>query len=192
MGVDRIQQKTETASRDIIESIRLAFDRHRALAERAADQLADDELIAAGQGGASSTATIMWHMGANLESRFTDFLTADGEKPWREREDEFAPRQVSRAELMRRWESGWSCLATALDGLDDDDLDRTVHIRHEPMSVAVALHRALAHACYHVGQIVYIARSTRGDDWQWLSIPPGGTAAHNRTMAERWTSGSGG
>jgi len=187
MGTDRTDGQTGARPREVIESMRTAFERHRDLAERAAMQLTDDELVAEGQGGASSAATIMWHMGSNLESRFTDFLTSDGEKPWREREDEFASRHVSRDSLMQRWESGWSCLGAALDGLVDSDLAGTIRIRHEPMSVSVALHRALGHACYHVGQIVYIARSTRGDDWQWLSIPPGGTEAYNRRMEERWT-----
>lgn len=170
----------------ITESIRTAFGRSRDLAERALDQLTDDELVAEGRGGANSVATIVWHMGANLESRFTDFLTTDGEKPWREREDEFLPRHVSRAVLMDRWNAGWACLDSALDGLADDDLARTVRIRHEPMTVADALHRALAHAAYHIGQIVWIAKSNRGDDWTSLSIPPGGTETFNRKMAERW------
>jgi uncharacterized damage-inducible protein DinB len=170
----------------ITDSIRTTFERNRSLAERALDQLTDDELVAE-HGDANSVATIVWHMGANLESRFTDFLTSDGEKPWREREDEFAARHATRERLMEKWSSGWSRLDAALDGLTDDDLVRTVRIRHEPMTVVGALHRALAHAAYHVGQIVYIARGVRGEDWQWLSIPPGGTEAYNRKMAERWS-----
>ncbi len=172
-----------------MESIRAAFASQRNLAQRAIDQLSDAELVAEGKGGANSVATIVWHVGGNLESRFTDFLTTDGEKPWREREEEFAPRHVTRALLLDRWGSGWARLDAALDGLADIDLSRTVHIRHEPLTVADALHRALAHVAYHVGQIVYIARGTRGEDWDWLSIPPGGTDEFNRKMAERWAAG---
>lgn len=176
----------------VLSSIRATFDRNRRLAERAIDQLSREELAATGRGGASSVATIAWHMGANLESRFTDFLTTDGEKPWRQREDEFAARNVGHDALMERWKAGWSCLEGALDGLTDTDLERTIHIRHEPLTVAEALHRALAHAAYHVGQIVYIARSTRGEHWEWLSIPPGGTEDYNRRMADRFADGGNG
>ena len=173
----------------ITDSIRTAFGRDRGLAERALEQLSDEELVASGPGGANSIATIVWHMGANLESRFTDFLTTDGEKPWREREEEFLPRHVTRPVLMDRWNAGWTCLDNSLDPLDDADLSRTVHIRNEPMTVADALMRALAHAAYHVGQIVYVARGVRGGEWQWLSIAPGGTEAFNRKMEERFRGG---
>jgi uncharacterized damage-inducible protein DinB len=175
----------------VTESIRTAFDRNRALAERALDQLTDGELVAPGPGGANSVATIVWHMGANFESRFTDFLTTDGEKPWREREEEFLPRHVTRAVLVEKWNAGWACLHNAIDGLADIDLSRTIHIRHEPMTVADALHRSLAHAAYHIGQIVYIARGNRAEDWEWLSIAPGGTEEFNTKMAERWAAPSG-
>jgi uncharacterized damage-inducible protein DinB len=170
----------------ITESIRSAFGRNRGLAESAIEQLTDEELVAPGPGGANSVATIVWHMGANLESRFTDFLTTDGEKPWREREEEFLPRHVTRSVLMDAWNAGWSCLDSGLDPLDEIDLSRMVAIRNEPMTVADALVRALAHAAYHVGQIVYVARGVRGEDWKWLSIAPGGTQAFNRKMEERF------
>jgi len=171
---------------NVVVSIGNAFRRNRELAERALQQLTDEELESEGPSGSSSVATIVWHMGANLESRFTDFLSSDGEKPWREREAEFSPRHVTRPALMKRWIDGWTCLDDALANLTDTDLSRTVRIRHEPMTVTEALHRALAHAAYHVGQIVYIARSRRGSEWKWLSIPPGGTEAYNRRMAERF------
>jgi hypothetical protein len=172
-----IRTRTEARMPGTTESIRTAFARNRGLAERALEQITDDELVVPGPGG------------ANFESRFTDFLTTDGEKPWREREEEFLPRHVTRAVLMEKWSAGWACLDTAIDGLGDIDLLRTVRIRHEPMTVADALHRALSHAAYHVGQIVYIARANRGEDWTWLSIAPGGTDEYNRRMAERFGEG---
>jgi hypothetical protein len=109
----------------------------------------------------------------NLRSRFTDFLTSDGEKPWRKRDEEFEARAVSRDELLEKWDQGWRVLLSALDELTDDHLERTITIRHQPLSVTEALLRSLAHASYHVGQIVYAAKAARGDEWNYLSIPPG-------------------
>jgi hypothetical protein len=121
----------------------------------------------------------------NLRSRFTDFLTTDGEKPWRRREEEFDERRVARTELLAHWEEGWAPLLSTLKGLADEDLDRTVTVRTEPMRVHEALHRSLAHTSYHVGQIVYIAKAIRGDGWTSLSIPRGQSAAFDQAMAQR-------
>jgi uncharacterized protein YndB with AHSA1/START domain len=112
-------------------------------------------------------------------SRFTGFLTSDGEKPWRKREEEFSPRAVSRAELMEKWTDGWQVLLGALADLTDGDLTKTVLIRGQPLLVHEALHRSMAHASYHVGQIVYVAHAICGANWRYLSIPPGGSAAYN-------------
>jgi Protein of unknown function (DUF1572) len=164
----------------VIESIRAEYLRYKALAEAAIAQL-DDAELAAHDGGSNSIAVICWHLSGNLQSRFTDFLTSDGEKPWRRREEEFANRTVSRAELLAKWNQGWEALQKTLTELTDADLERTVTIRRQGLRVHDALHRSLAHLAYHVGQIVYIARSLRGADWKWLSIPPGQSEAYNRT-----------
>jgi len=164
---------------DLIESIRGEFQRYKALAEGAVDQLNDGELAVAGPGEGNSIATICWHVGGNLRSRFTDFMTSDGEKPWRQREEEFARRSVGKEELLAHWNAGWSALMQALDGLTDADLSKTVTIRKQPLRVHEALHRSLAHVSYHVGQIVYQARGLRGASWRYLSIPPGQSAAYN-------------
>lgn len=161
----------------IIESIRAEYERYKALAEGAIAQLSDADLHAPAQ--ANSIAIVVWHVSGNLASRFTDFLTTDGEKPWRNREEEFAQRTVSRAELLEKWNRGWSVLFGALDALTDADLARTVTIRRQSMRVHEALHRSLAHTSYHVGQIVYIAKAIRANDWTSLSIPPGGSQAYN-------------
>ena len=163
----------------MIESIRDEFRRYQSLAERALEQVADEALSAPGPGDGNSLATIAWHIGGNLRSRFTGFLDEDGEKPWRDREGEFARRQVSREALMAQWQVGWSALFAAIDPLTDADLTRTITIRRQPMTVHEALHRSLAHISYHVGQIVYVAHVHRGSGWQYLSIPPGGSAAYN-------------
>src|SRR5690348_16754249 len=120
---------------------------------------------------------ICWHVAGNLKSRFTEFLTSDGEKSWRNREEEFQGRAVSRAELLAKWEDGWKALFAALDGLSDDALSREVKIRGQGLTVLEALHRSLAHTSYHVGQIVFLAKELAGQNWASLSIPKGQSAA---------------
>ena len=163
----------------VIESITGEYKRYKALAEGALSQLSDDQLVAPASGGGNSIATICWHLGGNLRSRFTDFLTSDGEKPWRRREEEFQPRSVTIAELRVHWESGWSVLFATLATLRDTDLGQTVTIRGQALRVDEALHRSLAHTSYHVGQVVYAARALLGTAWRFLSIPPGKSDAFN-------------
>jgi uncharacterized damage-inducible protein DinB len=163
----------------IIESIAGEYKRYKALAEGALSQLTADQLVAPAPGGGNSIATICWHVGGNLRSRFTDFLTSDGEKPWRRREEEFQPRSVTLPVLLAHWEAGWSALFATLAALSDADLNRTVTIRGQPLRVDEALHRSLAHTTYHVGQVVYAARTLRGAEWRFLSIPPGQSDAFN-------------
>jgi hypothetical protein len=161
-----------------IKSIEGEFRRYKALAESALDQLPEDKLSEAPLGG-NSLAIICWHIAGNLRSRFTDFLTSDGEKPWRQREEEFAQRSVSRAELDEKWNSGWNVLFSTLASLSDENLTGSVSIRGQQMLVTEALQRSLAHISYHVGQIVYLAHAIVGEQWKYLSIPPGGSAAYN-------------
>lgn len=155
------------------------YRRYRTLAEGALAQL-DEEGIAASSGGTNSIATLVWHVSGNLQSRFTDFLESDGEKPWRDREGEFLPRSPSMDELLETWNRGWTVLTETLSGLRDEDLPRTVTVRGLPLRVDEALLRSLAHVASHVGQIVLLARSLKGEDWEYLSIPPGGSADYNR------------
>jgi uncharacterized damage-inducible protein DinB len=159
--------------RHIVESITGEYRRYKGLAEGAIRQLTGDQLVTAGPNGGNSIAAICWHVSGNLRSRFTDFLTSDGEKPWREREEEFRARTVTHADLLAHWEAGWHALFATLSELSDADLTRTVTIRDRPLRVDEALHRSLAHTSYHVGQAVYAARALRGGDWTFLSIPPG-------------------
>lgn len=165
--------------RDFVVSIEAEYRRYKALGEAAMAQLNDAELGAAEGASANPVTVIVWHLGGNLASRFTDFLTTDGEKPWRNRDDEFAARTAARTEVMARWERGWSVLFEALAQMTDADLARTITIRSQPMRVHEALHRSLAHASYHVGQIVHIAKQHRGETWHSLSIPPGQSVAYN-------------
>ena len=169
--------------RTLLKSIEAEYGRYKTLAEGAIQQLADEDLgRTLGQGSGNCVATIVGHVAGNLESRFTDFLTSDGEKPWRNREGEFELHGESRAGIMLRWDRGWARLLDTLASLSDSDLTRGVTIRGVPLAVHEALHRSLSHTSYHVGQIVFIARGLRGSDWRFLSIPPGATAEYHRTQ----------
>ena len=160
-------------ARDIIESIAAEYRRYKQLGERAIAQMSDEELSRPSAPGDNSVAVIVWHLSGNLKSRFTDFLTSDGEKPWRQRDEEFVQRVVSRDQMLAKWEDGWRVLGATLDALTDDDLQRIVTIRQQPLKAHQTLHRLMAHAAYHVGQIVFVAKSLRGAAWQSLSIPKG-------------------
>ena len=162
----------QPAGRALVASIEGEYRRYKSLGENAINQLPDAQLAEAA-GSSNSIATIVWHVAGNLTSRFTDFLTSDGEKPWRDRDSEFLACHVNRVELQGKWEGGWRVLFAALSALSDADLAKTVTIRGQPHTVAEALHRSLAHTSYHVGQIVFVAKALRGADWRYLSIPPG-------------------
>jgi uncharacterized damage-inducible protein DinB len=164
--------------RTLVGLIEGEYRRYKSLGEGAFSQL-DEAHLAAGSGVDNSVATLVWHVAGNLTSRFTDFLESDGEKPWRDRESEFASRSPSLGEVREKWDRGWGVLFRALTELTDSDLARTVTIRGVALRVDEALLRSLAHASYHVGQIVYVAKKSKGEGWSYLSIPPGGSAAYN-------------
>ena len=164
-----------------ISSIAGEFRRYKALGDGALAQLKDEELAVGDPAtGSNSAAVLVWHVGGNLRSRFTDFLTTDGEKSWRKRDEEFTARTVTRGELLDKWNGGWDALFGALEGLTDDHLRQTVTIRSQPFEVYDALHRSLAHIAYHVGQLVFLARALRGEQWKNLSIPLGKSEEANR------------
>ena len=159
------------------------FAYYKKLAERAMDQLTDDQLFATLDGEANSIAIIVKHMSGNMLSRWTDFLTTDGEKPNRNRDAEFEAPPATRAALLATWGAGWACLFSALQPLTDADLARTVTIRGEVHSVLQAINRQLAHYPHHVGQIVLLAKHFAHDHWQSLSVPRKGSAEFNRRVA---------
>jgi hypothetical protein len=159
------------------------FGYYKKLAERAMDQVADEHLFAALDDEANSIAIIVKHMTGNMRSRWTDFLTTDGEKPNRNRDGEFVDPPATRAALMADWEDGWAKVYQALESLTDDDLTRTVTIRGEPHSVIQAINRQLAHYPHHVGQIVLLAKHFACDRWQSLSVPRNRSAEFNRKVA---------
>lgn len=159
------------------------FAYYKKLAERAMDQVADADLFTAIDGEANSIAVIVKHMAGNMRSRWTDFLTSDGEKPNRNRDSEFEDPPATRSGLVALWESGWDCLFSALRPLTDADLASTITIRGEKHSVLQAINRQLAHYPHHVGQIVLLAKHFAGDRWQPLSIPRRASAEFNRKVA---------
>lgn len=165
----------------VIASIAGEYNRYKALAEAAIAQVGDDEIRQTGPGDSNSIEMLVRHIAGNLQSRFTDFRTSDGEKPWRDRDAEFEPVLPNRDELLDSWARGWRALFDALAGLTDADLADIVTIRAQPLRIDEALHRSLAHTAYHVGQIVYLAKAMRAADWQCLSIPRGASAAYNRS-----------
>jgi hypothetical protein len=158
----------------------------KTLADKAIAQVEDGDLTAVLDPESNSIAILMQHLGGNLRSRFTDFLTADGEKPDRHRDAEFeAAPGTTRADLLARWELGWNRLFETVDGLLASDLGKTVTIRSEPHSVPQAIQRALIHCAYHVGQIVLLAKHARQAEWKNLSVPKGGSARHEQEVAAR-------
>jgi len=157
----------------IVASIQSEFQRYKSLAEKALSQIQDKELHKIIGEDNNSIAVIMNHLSGNLKSRFTNFLTEDGEKTWRNRDQEFEERAEARTVLLQKWEQGWGVLFESLSVLHDSDLSKAVKIREQEMSVAAALQRSLAHVSYHVGQIVLLARIHVGKEWKSLSIPRG-------------------
>ncbi len=162
-----------------LEAALTALRSNKGYADKAVAQLPDDKLHVALDANTNSIAVIMKHVAGNLLSRWTDFLTTDGEKPWRNRDDEFVDTFTDRAELLAYWESGWQRFFETLESLTPDDLLRTVVVRGEPHSVPLAIERSLAHCGYHVGQIMLIARVLAGDQWTVLTIPRGQSAQFN-------------
>ncbi|SPE20274.1 conserved hypothetical protein [Candidatus Sulfotelmatomonas gaucii] len=159
------------------------FRYYKRLAERAMEQVTDEQLFAVLDPEANSIAIIVKHMTGNMRSRWTDFLTTDGEKPTRDRDSEFLAPAATRKDLLADWEDGWSRLFTAIEPLSDADLGRAVTIRGEAHSVMQAINRQLAHYPHHVGQIVLLAKHFASDHWQSLSVPRNKSAEFNRNVA---------
>lgn len=164
------------------EDARAILRHYKKMGEGAMAQVADEDLTRALDPEMNSIAVIVKHMAGNMLSRWTDFLTSDGEKPTRNRDSEFEAPPPTRAELMEMWERGWACLFTALDPLSDTDLARTVSIRGEAHSVMQAINRQVAHYSYHCGQIVMLAKHFQSANWKTLSVPRRQSAEFNRKV----------
>jgi hypothetical protein len=164
----------------VIASLLDEYRRYKALTEAAIGQVRDEQLTELGPAGGNSIDMLIRHLAGNLQSRFTDFRTSDGEKPWRKRDDEFEHVSLSRAALMEQWERAWAVVLGEVEKLTDADLGETVTVRRQPLRIDEALHRSLAHTAYHVGQIVYLAKEMSGEGWRTLSIPKGKSEEYNR------------
>lgn len=168
----------------------LSFRNYKKLAERAIEQVSDDEFFATIDAEANSIAVVVKHIAGNLRSRWTDFLESDGEKSDRNRDTEFELIGDTRAGLMEFWESGWQALFDAIESLTPGDFSRTITIRGEPHTVVEAINRQLTHYAYHVGQIVLLAKHFKSSEWKTLSDPKNRSAEFNRFVAEQQDRGS--
>lgn len=153
-----------------LNSVVKQFKYYKMLGEKAMEQLQEEQLFRQYNQESNSIAILVNHITGNMLSRFTDFLTTDGEKPWRNRDAEFTNPFNSKEELMNRWNEGWECLLKTLEQLSDADLERIVYIRNDGHTVIEAINRQLAHYPYHIGQMVFVAKMLKNGDWQTLSI----------------------
>lgn len=160
------------------------FRDYKALGDKTFQQLDEADFHFQPSNSTNSIAIIVQHMNGNMLSRWTNFLTEDGEKEWRQRDAEFEKQSLSKEELLQLWEEGWQVLLNALTALQPEDLLKTITIRHQPMSVVDAINRQLAHYSYHVGQIVLLGKWRRGDGWQSLSIAKNQSAQVNERMKQ--------
>jgi hypothetical protein len=168
-----------------------AFQSYKKMAEKALAQVSDEEFFRAIDPESNPLSVIVKHIGGNLRSRWTDFLTTDGEKPDRFRDSEFVSGEDTRARLMELWETGWLALFDNLGQLKPEDLDKTVTIRSEEFTVVRAMVRSLAHTASHVGQIVFLAKHLRSAEWRNLSIPRNTSEEFRTFMAEKGQGGKG-
>ena len=174
------------AASDFLTSSIKRFAEYKLLAEKAMQQLNEEDLHFIPNAASNSIAIIIQHLHGNMVSRWTGFLTEDGEKPWRKRDEEFEEISLTHKELMEKWEEGWKVLFDSLGSLTREDLEKTVTIRLQPQTVTDAILRQLAHYSYHVGQIVYLARMIKNTAWQSLSIPKGGSHQYNKELKKSY------
>lgn len=166
-----------------------SFRNYKKLAERAIEQVSEEEFFAAIDAESNSIAVVVKHIAGNLHSRWRDFLTTDGEKPDRDRDAEFELIEDTRESLMEFWETGWQTLFDNIEPLTEEDFSRTITIRGEPHSVVEAINRQLTHYSYHIGQIVFLAKHLKSSEWKTLSVPKDRSADFNRFLAQKQAKG---
>jgi hypothetical protein len=167
---------------DYLSSCIKRFSEYKTLGDKTFAQLTDEQLHVQPNAASNSIAVIIQHLHGNMLSRWTNFLTEDGEKSWRKRDEEFEVQSSSKLELLALWEEGWKVVLNTLASLTEQDLSKTITIRLQPLTVMDAINRQLAHYSYHVGQIVYLGRWMKDGEWQSLSIPKGGSEAYNEEL----------
>lgn len=166
-------------SADYLESAKKQFEYYKMLGDKTIAQLPDDKLFWQYNEESNSIAIIVKHLSGNMLSRWTDFLTSDGEKEWRHRDSEFENDIKSKEELLTRWDNGWKCLFSALNEIKEAEFSKTIYIRNQGHSITEAINRQLAHYPYHVGQMVFIGKMICNENWISLSIPRGNSNAYN-------------
>jgi len=165
---------------DFLSSSIKQFEYYKSLGEKTFEQLSEEQLFGKVTEGSNNIATIVKHLHGNMMSRWTDFLTTDGEKEWRKRDLEFESNLKTKAEMLEIWEQGWECLLTTLRGLTEEDLEREIFIRNMGHSVTEAIQRQLAHYPYHIDQIVFIGKAVMNENWSSLSISKGKSNDYNK------------
>lgn len=164
-----------------ISGILKQFHYYKTVGDKTFSQLSFEELTYQPNEVSNSISIIVKHIVGNMSSRWTNFLNEDGEKPWRQRDEEFEASYTSKEELINAWEFGWDCLFSAINPLTDNDMDKIVYIRNEGHTVAEAIFRQLGHYPYHIGQIAYIGKMLKANEWQSLSIPKGNSISYNQS-----------
>lgn len=167
-----------------LDSVIKRFKEYKTLGEKTFDQLNDEEMHFHPNEESNSIAIIIQHLHGNMLSRWTNFLTEDGEKEWRRRDDEFKLHQFSKQQLVDQWNEGWKVFLDTLESLTTNDLSKTITIRSQPLNVVDAINRQLAHYSYHVGQIVYLGRWIKQNEWKSLSIPKNKSNEFNEKMQQ--------
>lgn len=170
--------------KEFLSSVIKRFKEQKTLGDKTIAQLTDADLHLMPNPESNSIAIIIQHLHGNMLSRWTNFLTEDGEKEWRKRDDEFEIHSNSKNEILQLWNAGWAACLVALESLTDDDLSKNITIRTQPLTVVDAIVRQLAHYSYHVGQIVYLGRWIKGTDWVSLSIPKGQSQQYNKALGK--------
>jgi hypothetical protein len=168
-----------TIGTEFLQTVTRRVKYYKDLGDKTFEQLNDADFHVQPNEESNSIAVIIQHMTGNMLSRWTDVLTEDGEKPWRERDDEFTPHAYNKEQLLGIWEKGWNCFIQALESFNEEDLLKTIYIRQEGLSLLDAINRQLAHYPYHVGQILYIGRMIKNREWKNLSIPRGNSLQYN-------------
>jgi uncharacterized damage-inducible protein DinB len=171
-----------TLATEFLSSAIKRFREYKALGEKTFAQISDEDMHQQPNKASNSIAIIIRHLHGNMLSRWTNFLTEDGEKSWRQRDGEFEQQPLSKEELIQLWDQGWMVFLQSLESLQDDDLLKTVTIRSQPLTVTDAINRQMAHYSYHVGQIVYLGRWIKNEAWQSLSIPKGASEAYHQQL----------
>ena len=170
---------------DYLKTAKRDFQYYKTLGEKTFSQLDEKDCFWQFDSESNSIAVIVNHLYGNMKSRWTDFLSSDGEKEWRKRDLEFENQLKTKAEVLNRWEQGWNCIFKSLDLINEDNFNTKIYIRNQEHSVIQAINRQIAHYAYHVGQMVYIGRLIKGSKWKCLSIPRGKSEDFNQEKFSR-------